>query len=129
MAHACHTNQIEIAQCAQQPGFRFLDRIALLKQGFNPAHGEHAATDDLGVSYFILLDDYAMQPNRIAHAWTRRHTPHQAHWKDMAGRAWRDVVHRFMIFTTDLLRIDSHRRYITTHHIPADIQHIRGLWR
>ena len=57
MAHACHRNAAGEILATENNGFRFLSRLTLLKQGLNPGHGEHGATDDTGKAWFVLLDD------------------------------------------------------------------------
>jgi hypothetical protein len=127
MSHACHAAQIEI-DLHQARGFKLLDRLMLLKQGFNPAHGEHAGVDDTKTSTFVLLDDYGMQSHRIDHVWTRRHTPHEKHWPDPTGRVWSEVVNRFVVATTDPKQADRHRRYIESRGVAAAVMMVRDLW-
>ena len=128
MAHACHRNTLEIALDKQQGGFRFLSRAALLKQGFNPARGEHAGIDATEISWLALLDDYLMASARIARVWRRRHTPNPRHWPDATGRAWCDVMQRYVIGCTDPVRAARHRAWIVAHDIPAYVIDIPALW-
>lgn len=129
MAHLCHRNDLAIVMAKAVPGFRFLSRLALLEQGFNPGHGEHGAVDDNGTSWFVLLDDYLMGSERIARAWRRRHTPNQKHWPDPAGRAWGEVAQRFLVVTTDAGQAELHRARILRDRLPAEIMIIKPLWR
>jgi hypothetical protein len=129
MAHACHTNAAEIVLRQQYNGFRFLDRLSLLKQGFNPGHGEHGARDDDGTSYFVLVDDYAMTSDRIRRSWMRRHAPNSKYWPDPTGRCWSEVVHRFLVVSTDANNAVTHRAYIDSQALPADVLTIEPLWR
>lgn len=129
MAHGCHRNATEIALQSRFPEFGFLSRLALMKQGFNPAHGEHAGVDTRGTSTFVLLDDYLMQPERIAHSWGRRHTPNRKYWPDPAGRVWGEVMQRFIIVSTDPLHLNNHREFLAEHPLPADLLYVEALWR
>jgi len=128
MAHACHRNVLEVALHRRQEGFRFLPRLSLLKQGFNPAHGEHAGIDAAHKSWFVLLDDYLMASGRIARSWRRRHTPNRKYWPDSTGRAWCDIMHRYVVACTDPMHAATHRAWISAHHIPADVIDIPALW-
>jgi len=128
MAHACHTNETEIVLRQSHADFRFMDRVALFKQGFNPAHGEHAGVDRNKVSYFVLIDDYAMTSDRIEHSWQRRHVPQRKYWSDPAGRAWQEVVNKYCVVTTDAYRAPLHQTYVRKNHVPADVMTIKGLW-
>ena len=129
MAHAGHTNQTEIALRARYPGLQFFDRLTLLKQGFNPAFGEHAGVDAGGVSSLVLVDDYLMGSERISRVWTRRHRPARAYWPAGTGREWREVVQRFIVATTDGRQAEAHTAWITDQGIPADVMTIKALWR
>lgn len=128
MAHACHTNETELALRQRHTEFKFMDRFSLLRQGFNPAHGEHAGVDMNKVSYFVLIDDYAMTSDRIEHSWTRRHVPQQKYWPDPAGRTWHEVVNKYVVVTTDSYRAPLHQTYVAKNHLPADVMTIKGLW-
>ena len=128
MAHACHRNALEIVLDKQQGGFRFLSRTALLKQGFNPARGEHAGIDAAGISWLVLLDDDLMASARIARVWRRRHTPNPGHWPDATGRAWCNVIQRYVIGCTDPVRAARHRVWIAAHDMPACVTDIAALW-
>ena len=127
MAHACHAVELEI-QLHQDRGFRLLDRMHLLRQGFNPAHGEHAGVDRTRQSTFVLLDDYGMQSDRIAHVWQRRHTPNNKYWPDPTGRVWGEVVHRYVVATTDPVQAQKHRAFIEDRGVVADVVDIKALW-
>jgi hypothetical protein len=129
MSHACHANEAELALRCRHPGFRLLDRLTLLRHGFNPAHGEHAGVDTARAAFFVLLDDYRMPCERIEHAWTRRHAPHRGHFPDATGRAWRDAVHYFYVVTTDPAREALHRAYLAQHGLPAEVLSVKALWR
>lgn len=127
MSHACHRNQVATAGISS--GFCFLSRVALLKQGFNPGHGEHAASDDAGTAWFVLLDDFMMGSDRIARAWTRRHSPNKKYWPDPMGRTWREVVQKFLVVTTDEKQAARHRARILRDQLPAEVLTIKPLWR
>jgi hypothetical protein len=129
MAHACHLNAAGELLAAEHPGFRFLSRRTLLKQGFNPGHGEHGATCDSGTSWFVLLDDYLMGSDRIKRSWTRRHTPTLKYWPDPTGRAWCDVAQRFLVISTDADQAERHRKWILKDQLPADVMTIKPLWK
>jgi hypothetical protein len=129
MAHACHANAVQEMLLKEYPGFRFLSRDQLLRQGFNPGHGEHGAIDDSGVAWFVLLDDFMMGSDRIARAWMRRHAPNRKYWPDHTGRAWRDVVQRFLVVCTDDHHAERHRKWILKNHLPAEVRQLTPLWK
>jgi hypothetical protein len=129
MAHACHLNAAGNALALTHKGFCFLPRLTLLKQGFNPGHGEHGATDDSGTAWFVLLDDYMMGSDRIARAWTRRHTPNAKYWPDPTGRAWCEVVQKFLVVCTNEEHAARHRAWIQKARLPADVVTIKPLWK
>ncbi|MHB8453228.1 MAG: hypothetical protein ACYDDO_00755 [Acidiferrobacterales bacterium] len=128
MSHACHRNAVEIALHDHYGEFRFLPRRVLLKQGFNPTHGEHAGIDATGKSWFVLVDDYLMNSRRIARAWRRRHTPELKYWPDATGRAWCEVMHRYIVACTDPIQAATHRVWLADCDIPADVIDIPALW-
>lgn len=129
MAHACHRNELALVMAEAVPGFRFASRLSLLKQGFNPGHGEHAAVDGNGMSWFVLLDDFLMGSDRIARAWTRRHAPNRKYWPDPTGRAWCDVAQRFLVACTNERHSQRHREWILKHRLPAEVREITPLWK
>ena len=129
MAHACHLNELQQMMVNQHAGFRFLSRVELLKQGLHPAFGEHGAFDGKGRSWFVLLDDYLMTSDRITRSWTRRHAPNQKHWHDPTGRAWRDVVQRFLVVATDEEHAARHRQWIVESELPAEVMLLKSLWK
>jgi hypothetical protein len=129
MSHACHANEAELALRTRHAGFQLLDRITLLRHGLNPAHGEHAGVDATRAAFFVLLDDYRMQSERIEQAWTRRHAPHRAHFPDATGKAWREAVHHFYVVTTDPEREDLHRAFLIQRGLPAEVLSVKALWR
>ena len=128
MAHACHLNAFEIAFAKQHQGFRIVSRLALLKQGLNPAHGEHAAVDGNKKTWFVLLDDYQMGSDRITRSWTRRHTPNLKHWPDPTGRAWNELAHHFLVVVTDHNQAERHNSWLEKYGIPATVFNIPALW-
>jgi len=127
MAHACHKNAFEILK-NQQGEFRFLSRLSLLRQGLNPAHGEHAALDEEGKTWFVLLDDYMMAPDRIKRSWSRRHTPNKKYWSDPTGRVWRDVAHHYVVVTTSEHQAERYRVYVADQGIPATVELVSAIW-
>ncbi len=129
MAHACHRNAVAFAMAESDPGFTFLSRLALLKQGFNPGHGEHCAVGSDGTTWFVLLDDFLMGSDRIARAWTRRHSPNPKYWRDPTGRVWRDVAHKYLVVTTDEKQAERHRARIERDRTPAEVMTIKPLWK
>lgn len=129
MAHACHLNAVQEAMLGSHPEFRFLAREVLFKQGLNPAFGEHGAVDGEGRAWFILLDDYLMSSDRISRSWTRRHTPNLKYWPDHAGRAWCDVVNRFLVACTDDHHAKRHREWILKNRLPAEVMQLPPLWK
>lgn len=129
MAHACHKNAFEIQFAKQHPAFRFVSRLSLLKQGFNPAHGEHAAIDADKKTWFVLLDDYMMGSDRISRSWTRRHTPNTKYWPDLTGRAWNEIAHHYLIVTTDQNQKARHEEWIEKNAIPGIVEFLPPLWK
>lgn len=128
MAHACHCNALAEQLRESYKGFRFLSRLQLLKRGFNPAHGEHGAIDDSGISYFVLLDDYMMPSHRISRSWTRRHTPNRKYWPDYTGGKFCETVQAFLVATTDEKHAKRHEKWILKEGLPADVIYIKPLW-
>ncbi len=129
MAHACHLNEVQQLMAVKYPGFRFLSRPELLKQGLHPAFGEHGAQDGEGRSWFVLLDDYLMTSDRITRSWTRRHTPNKKYWPDHTGRAFRDVVQHFLVVSTDEQHAQRHREWILKSKLPAKVMQFTPLWK
>jgi hypothetical protein len=129
MAHACHKNEFEISFAKDHPGFRFISRLALLKQGLNPAHGEHAAVDGDKKTWFILLDDYMMGSDRITRSWTRRHTPNIKYWPDPTGRVWNELAHHYLVVCNHTQQAERHKAWIETNGIPAEVLKIAELWK
>jgi hypothetical protein len=129
MAHACHANAVQEMMLEKHHGFRFLSREDLFKHGFNPGHGEHGAVDDTGIAWFVLLDDFLMGSDRIARAWTRRHTPNLKYWPDHTGRAWCEVVQRFLVVCTDEKHALRHRKWILKNKLPAEVMQLSPLWK
>jgi hypothetical protein len=129
MAHACHRNAAAGMLAARHPGFAFLSRQDLLRAGFNPGHGEHAAKDATGKSWFVLLDDNLMGSERIRRAWTRRHVPNQKYWPDATGRKMSEVAQGFLVVSTDEANAERHRARILKDQLPADVLTIKPLWR
>lgn len=128
MAHACHVNEVEIRlRESTHQGFQFMSRLELLKQGFNPAWGEHAGLCDKQ-SIFVLVDDYAMTSDRIARSLTRRHTPNTKYWPDATGRVWGDVMQSYLVACTDPIHVETHRAYIAKSKLPADVVSVPALW-
>lgn len=130
MTHACHRTAVQELMLKKHAGFRFLSRTELLKQGLNPAFGEHGGIDEAGTSWFVLLDDYMMTPDvRIPRSWTRRHTPNKQYWPDPTGRAWHDVAQYFMVVCTDEQHAVRHRAWILKNKLPAEVVQIKPLWK
>ena len=129
MAHACHLNDFEIGFAKQKPGFRTVSRLACLKKGLNPAHGEHAAVDGNKKTWFILLDDYTMASSRIKHSWERRHTPNPKYWPDPTGRTWQELSHHYLVVTTTSKQAERHNEWLDNSEIPATVDIIPALWK
>lgn len=129
MAHACHLNELQALMQEQHAGFRFLSRVELLKQGLNPAFGEHGAIDEEGTAWYVLLDDYLMASDRITRSWTRRHTPSKKYWADPTGRAWNAVAQRFVVACTDERHAVRHREWILNNSLPATVILMKPLWK
>lgn len=129
MSHACHLSEVQAQLSEKLKGFRILRRGEVFRHGLYPAFGEHGALDGEGKSWFVLLDDYRMPSNRISRCWTRRHTPNRKYWPDPTGRAWCDVVQRFLVVATDIQHAARHRAWILKSTLPADVLTIKPLWK
>ncbi len=131
MAHACHRNEVEIllARKKESAGFRFLDRVYLWKRGLNPGHGEHAGVDAAKQAYLVLIDDYYMKPERIAHTWERVHHPPKKVFAGNRALTWSKIVHKFIVVSNDAFRAEQHAAWIKKHKIPATVMTIKNLWR
>lgn len=130
MAHTCHKNAVEIQLGEEEGtrGFRFLDRAFFWKHGLNPAHGENGGVDQAKRAYLVLLDDYRMQPQRIGHTWVREHKPPRQFFSGHRNVAWSEIVHQYLVVTTDSVRAEQHQSWIERHTIPARVLTIRPLW-
>ncbi len=132
VSQACHRNAFEIAMRTKYPKIRFLSRKQLLKQRINLAHGDHAALiDDNATSWYVILDDYLMPPQTLAHRWTREHAPSLKRYKDIKPgprRRWCDVANRFVVACTDPVQAERHREQIARDKLPAEVVVIDPLW-
>lgn len=130
MTHACHRNAVEmlLSNKNDSPGFRFLDTVFLWKKGLNPAFGEHCGVDDNKKAYLVVLDDYRMKPERIAKAWERMHKPPRKYFSGNRCQKWRQIVHYYIVATTDELRARKHQIWIDRHDIPVSVLTIKPLW-
>lgn len=106
-----------------------LPRPTLLKNGFNPGHGEHAAKDAAGKTWFVLLDEYLMASDRIKRVWTRRHVPNKHYWPDSTGRKMCEVAHGYLAVSTDEANAERHRACILKECLPADVLTNKPLWK
>ncbi len=130
MAQACHRNAFEIAMRATTPRFRFLARQTLLQQGLNPSHGDHAARiDDTPTTWYVLIDDYQLPPQTLAHRWTRAHRASRQQVAPGPRRRWCDVANRFMVVCTDPVHAERHRALIARDGLPAAVLDLKGLWK
>lgn len=132
MSHACHVNEVEILldRSKDSKGFRIIsDRRILWGRGLNPGHGEHGGIDEAKTAYLVLIDDYSMPPERIAHSWEREHHPPRKFFSGNRALSWSKIVNRFIVATTDDLRAEQHAIWIERHKIPASVITIKPLWR
>jgi len=131
MAHHCHRNAAEIRLREHFTEFEFQSRQTLYAMGLSPAHGEHYGQDGSGASALVLLDDYLMQSDRIAHAWARPHTPNTRYYDLASGciRRWRDVTQRYILAVTDRVQYENHKTYIRKHRLETALLYVEGLWQ
>ena len=113
MAHRCRRNHVELTLREQFPRFTFYSRKYAYARGLNPSRGEHGATDGEGRQYLIILDDYLMNPSRIVHSWTRRHSPNRDYYDEPLGLTWGDVAERLIVVTTDEVQLSRHNTILS----------------
>lgn len=128
MQNAAHRNAVEILLSRDHPGFYFLTRLRLYKEGFNPSHGEYAGVEADGTTWLVLVDDYMMESRRIEHHWTREHRPPRKYWPEV-GRRWFNIANRFAVFTTSAGHLERHRDFVETTTLPVDVHYLKPLWR
>lgn len=112
MAHRCYRNEVELALRKHYPRFTFFSRKYAYARGLNPARSEHGASDENGKTYLVVLDDYLMQPRRIAHCWTRPHTPNTRYYNETASRRWRDVADHLIVVSNDPFQLKRHQHFL-----------------
>lgn len=128
MAHACHTNQIEIYLRGCFPKFKFFSRKELMKMGLNPAHGEHAGV--AGKEFlFVLVDDYLMGSERISWSLVRSHKRSVRYCPDPVQLNWSRILNRFIIAATDEVQAQKHRKWIEKKGITGEIVYVPALWQ
>jgi hypothetical protein len=101
--------------------WRWSERVAENKNGSKPRAPEKRPA--------TRLDDYLMTSDRISRAWTKRHTLSRKYWPDPTGRTWRDVAQGFLVVSTDEQHMVRHREWILKTSLPADLMHIKLLWK
>ncbi len=112
MAHRCYRNEVELALRQHYPRFTFFNRKYAYAKGLNPARSEHGGSDENGKVYLVVLDDYLMQPRRIAHCWTRPHSPNTRYYNNTASRRWRDVADHLVVVSSDLFQVSRHKQFL-----------------
>lgn len=112
MAHRCFRNEVELMLRKHYPRFTFFSRKYAYARGLNPARGEHGGSDENGMNYLVVLDDYFMQPRRIAHCWTRPHSPNTRYYSDTASRRWRDIADHLIVVASDTHQVQRHRQFL-----------------
>lgn len=112
MAHRCMRNEVELALRLRHPRFTFFSRKYAFARGLNPARSEHGGSDEHGKVYLVVIDDYFMQPRRLAHCWTRRHSPNPRYYQDTAGRRWQDVSEDLIVVANDIHQAARHRQFL-----------------
>lgn len=112
MAHRCYRNEVELALRKHYPRFTFFSRKYAYARGLNPARAEHGGSDESGAVYLVVLDDYLMQPRRIAHCWTRPHSPNPRYYSDTANRRWRDIADYLIVVASDPHQVHRHRQFL-----------------
>jgi hypothetical protein len=112
VSHRCRRNAAEILLRKHHERFTFNSRQYAYTLGLNPANREHIAVDEAGTRYLVIIDDYLMQPRRIAHCWDRPHTPNKRYYHDLSSRRWRDVVSRLVVVTTDNAQVPRYEKVL-----------------
>ncbi len=112
VSHRCRRNIAELLLREKHGRFTFNTRQYAYTLGLNPANREHIALDESGTRYLVILDDYLMYPRRIAHCWSRPHTPNKRYYHDLGSRRWRDVASRMIVITTDIAQVVRYEKVI-----------------
>lgn len=112
VAHRCHRNEAELLLREHYPRFTFWSRRRAYALGLNPAIAEHGADCEDGRRYLVLLDDYLMEPSRIAHCWTRPNAPNPRYFHETRSQYWRDHVDRLIVVSTDERQTARHRVFL-----------------
>ncbi|KAF0190547.1 MAG: hypothetical protein FD165_2628 [Gammaproteobacteria bacterium] len=112
MAHRCCRNAVELELRKTIPRFTFFSRKYAFASGLNPSRGEHGGSDADGNLYLVLIDDYLMEPRRIAHCWTRPHAPNPRYYSETASRHWQDLAQHLIVFATDQHQVARHQAFI-----------------
>ena len=67
--------------------------------------------------------------DRIKRSWTRRYVPSKKYWPDATGRKMREVAQGFLVMSTDEENAERHRARILKDCLPAEVMHIKPLWK
>lgn len=123
-------NDVEIALRKTFGNIIYLKRPTLWRLGLNPGIGEHAFRfgDQL---FFVLIDDYLMESNRISHCLSRAHTPHEQYYDvTQAGGSstWADYADRVVVFSCDEDHLEQHQTYLEKQTIKADCHYLPATW-
>ncbi len=107
-------NQVELRWHQADDRTSVVDRTALTPLGLHAAHAEHAFMRP-GQSHLfqlVVIDDYLMQSDRIAHKWTRGHLKQSRHAADTTLKRWCDVCDAYWIFAVTPLQVRQHEAYL-----------------
>lgn len=107
-----------------------LNRTKLWQLGLNPGVGEHAFRSGSQL-FFILIDDYLMESNRISHCLSRAHTPSEQYYDVTQGggpSTWADYADRVFVFSCDEDHLEQHQAYLDKQAIKADCHYLPATW-
>lgn len=129
LTHRCHRNEAEMRLRTHFADFQFLSRQEMYRLGVNPAFGEHLGITE-GRMFFVLLDDYHMDPSRISHAIERAHRPNTDYFDIALKRVptWGDIAEKVIIAVSDDDQYSMHKRYIQKHELAVALLKIEALW-
>lgn len=128
-------NSIEIEMKETNPSALFVTRTRLWNMGLFPSVGEHAVRfDSKGEKKLalVIIDDYAMNPERIPHALNRLHDKEKSYVSGDVVLSWKDAVDRLLIYATTDKQLDNHRRYFNKNKklfplVPA-LRRVEPIW-
>lgn len=128
-------NTIELELRNKHPDARFVERRQCWKQGLFPSIGEHLLNrtiDGKTERSLVLIDDYMMAPNRIAHCLHRHHDKEKSVSAGTLVLRWTDVVSRVLVCCTDEKHAGLHEQFVQNNQDelskPVIVTHVPPLW-